>query len=821
LQSTGDGGKITQRGRSIKERRSWEDVMNSCLAGISLIALSAAVAVPAAAQEVRGPESPRPTSTNVAPAPVDSTEPAEGTAALGEIIVTARKIAENLQDVPIAVTAFSGEDLQQQSARSVIDIAKLTPGLLIRQSTNSESTATFAIRGQVQTDVLATVDPSVGVYVDGYYWARAQGINADLLDLQSVQVLKGPQGTLFGRNTTGGAILIQTNDPNFEGLSGLSSVTFGRFNERSGTAIVNLPIVDEKMALRLAVQRNKRDGYITNLFDGSKLANRNSWTARGKLLFYPTERLRVLLTADYFRSKTRQRPYILAQISPNLGAAQIGFENGATTFPTAIATGTAVGNNLIALLNQDLNTSSIKNPANSFAKTYTYTGTAAYETGYGEIKIVNGYRRVRGANGLDLDGTPFTLLGPGAGVDFNGFQRIHQYASELQTTGRALDDRLDFAAGLFYFHEAGRDTARTQSVPAVAGSPTVFNRFDGQINHDSKGVYGQTTWHVTDALGITGGLRYSSETKALTIRNRREANPTTFTCTVAGTMLPECALSRKDKFSSLSYTFGVDYKVSEDVMVYAKTAKGFRSGGQNLRATAATNFIPFGPEKAFSYEAGFKSELFDRRVRLNVAAYYTRINGIQRSVAVPTNPPATLVQNAGKARVLGGEADLAVVPVEGLTLSATGSITKPKYLEYFDGPKDRRTDRFETIPEYSFTLSGTYKTDIGVGELLVRGDFIRTGKYFVNSYNEVTNPLNSQIIAATTAPASSIFNAMTSLTMLDKALEIALWGRNLSNNRDSDAGLLLPPGATSLGFAVINRREPRTFGVTGTFRFGQ
>jgi iron complex outermembrane receptor protein len=784
--------------------------------GASLMALlSAMVASPAFAQDG---------------GTAGTTSASDSQTGLQDIVVTARKIAENLQDVPVAVTAFTGEELERQNVRAVIDIARQTPGLAIREA-SGEATAIFAIRGQVQNDSLATLDPSVGIYVDGVYWARAYGINADLVDIQTVQTLKGPQGTLFGRNTTGGAMLIQTNDPDFDGVSGLVSATYGRFNQRIGTAVVNIPLIADRLAIRGAVRVEKRDGFVTNIFDGTKNAGeRNNWTGRVKLLAKPTETLSILLSADVFGIEAEQRPGQLRYIAPALGAAQIGFQLGATTFPTAIAAGLAEGANIIQFYKDNPYKSNINHPVVNNYRTKTYTGTATLDTSFGAIKFIGGYRQVKGggpgganSSTQDIDGTPYEIVW---GVD--GARKLSQYSGELQITGKAADGAVDFVAGAFYFHESGLDTSNSVALPALSG--TNYTHYDGEINNDSQGVYGQASWHITDALTFTGGLRYSVEDKALTIRNSVQTpGGVTLACIVGGTTLANnCTAFRKDAYSGVSYTAGLDYKVTPDILVYAKTAKGFRSGGQNLRATTTTNFIPFGPETAISYEGGLKSELFDRRVRFNLAGYYTRVNDIQRSIFTPTNPPATLVQNAGKARILGAEVELTVVPVEGLILSATGAIVKPKYLEYQEDLgggviKDRRSDRFDSVPEYSASFSATYTTDVGIGKLMLHGDYSYTAKWAFGSYNEPTNPDNAAVIAASTVPAAHLVNARASLGMMDDSLEVALWVRNLTDNNDDLAGLLVPPGetgTTGVGYAIGIRREPRTFGITGTFRFG-
>src|SRR6185369_9680565 len=213
---------------------------------------------------------------------------------LGEILVTARKVAENLQDVPVAVTAYSGESLIKQNVRTLPEVAVLTPGLTIVSGQTSPTGVLFQMRGQVQQDTLATLDPSVGTYVDGVYWARAFGLNASMVDIESFQALKGPQGTLFGRNTSGGAILLNTNDPSFsEGLSGSISGTYGRFNQQSLTAVLNAPLINERVAARIVYSGNRRDPYVLERNSGRMIANLNDYTIRGKLLFQPTDDFRL------------------------------------------------------------------------------------------------------------------------------------------------------------------------------------------------------------------------------------------------------------------------------------------------------------------------------------------------------------------------------------------------------------------------------------------------------------------------------------------------------------------------------------------------
>lgn len=835
------------------------------------IATSLVFATAAYAQDARGPENaasaPAAQASSAAVAESSNAASSSTPAGLDDIVVTARKVAENLQDVPVAVTAFSGEALQQQNARQIADVAKLTPGLVIRESNSSGAASTFQIRGQFQNDVLATLDPSVGVYVDGYYWSRAYGINSDLLDVQSVQTLKGPQGTLFGRNTTGGAILLQTNDPDFNGISGLVSGTYGRFDYKSGTGILNLPLVDDRIALRLAYSRTDSDGFVRNTTTNNRLGEHDGWTARGKLLLKPTENLSLLFSAELYKTSYRNNPYRMQYVSPagatNLesGLERGGFAclaGGAATIGGCFANGIGLNAAAIRDANDD-DTLALNQDNKVYAKTQTYTGTATLDTFFGAIKFIGGYRKVDSRTSVDLDGSAFDILAT------TGFQNISQYSGELQFTGKAIDDRLDFVAGLFYFHESGTDQSYSTGLPAVQASPVGGNTvaaylnylatgnapiqyFSGDIVTRSQGIYGQATFHITDALSFTGGLRYSVEDKGLGRNNGAYTAGTylgpqagaTFICNLPGAACPSF---REDDFDGVSYTVGFDYKVTDDVLAYIKTARGFRSGGQNLRATGAVltnsvtaaSFAPFKPETVTSYEGGLKSEFFDRRVRLNVAGYYTKVNDIQRSslTSVAGNQ-TTVLGNAGRADIYGGEAEVDALLFSGFRIGGSVAYTKPKYKSYIDPVSgfDRSREPFDNVAKWTFTVSPTFTHDFAVGKLQLRGDYIFQSKtalynfgYYTDAAGVTHNASNGSVLtladargykAASTMNAVGIINARASLTVLDDKLELAVFGRNLTDNR----GKVVALPVIGIGEVAAIRREPRTWGVTGTFKFG-
>ncbi|WP_162986975.1 TonB-dependent receptor [Sphingomonas paeninsulae] len=716
---------------------------------------------------------------------------------LDDIIVTARKTAENQQNVPIAITAFSGQTLVNQNATRISDIARVTPSLTAHESASSPGSLVMTLRGQVQTDILATLDPSVGTYVDGLYWARAYGINADLLDVSSMQVLKGPQGTLFGRNTTGGAILLETNAPKLGQFSGMVQGTYGRFNEIDGTAILNVPL-GEKAALRGAFVMNTRDPYTHDTANNRGYDEKNSWTGRVKLLIAPNDSFTALLSYEHYNLDVANTSRRLFFVQPGSSAA-------------ITAGGLPAANAYIATLANDPNAVQMNVDPRVKNKTNTYLLTLAQDTNFGAVKLISGYRTVDALTRLDLDGSPIPIH------TTTGSQNLHQFSSELQVTGKMLDDTLDFAAGALYFDEGGVDKSASITIPTLNPRTTLFR---GDIKNHSLGAYTQASYHITKALTFTGGVRYSRDVKGLTINNTTLMRSTGVVgCQILTLTAPNCELSRSDAFSGWSYTAGLDYKITPDILAYAKTSKGFRSGGQNLRASGTAAFIPFKPEIAYAQEAGIKSEFLQKRVRFNLSGYYTTVKDIQRTTLQNVAPgvTASILSNAGKARFYGLEAELTARLFQGFTAGATGTLTRPKYLQYSDLNGDRRQERFDSVSREQFSLSGDYEHQFDSARLHLHTDYSWQGKQAVQPYNNPADPNNAIIIAGTTAPASGILSARAAVSFSDDAYEVAVFGRNITNNRAVIAALYVP-GITYVSTQI---REPVTYGITLTARFGK
>ncbi|ALJ12885.1 TonB-dependent receptor [Sphingopyxis macrogoltabida] len=757
------------------------------------------------------------------------------------VVIGVTKQDANIQETPIAITAFSGETLTEQGISKVEDIASFTPGFNIRGAGNNPTAFSLAMRGQVQNDNIATLEPSVGTYLDEMYIARAYGLNVELVDVESVQVLKGPQGTLFGRNTSAGAVLIQTANPRYDEISGKMSATYGRFDERTGQAVLNLGLSDS-LAIRGALYYQKRDGYKTDINTGAKYEGRETWNGRVKLGWKPTDTFEILLSGEWYDT------YIDGPVRQNL------FFNAPAAFGPAkpIVDGIAAaereefgGNpNLAAYTPPSAVIGA--DPRGPFNKTKTQTYTAKFilDTSFGQIRWINGYRGVQSENLVDLDGTSF------AGHFTEGTQDLKQYSTELQATGTAFDDRLNFATGITYFRETGFDQSRSNlfngkfaagpTVPAEFVGRTSWSNFSGTLDNDSFGMYGQLNYALTDRFNVTGGLRYSIDDKRVITRSGDVVDNTDqfVRCTPATVAIP-CDRERHKTFTNLSYTIGADYDVTDDILIYAKQSKGYRSGALQLRTVTLEDSIPSDPEIVNEQEIGIKTTFLDGRARFNIAGYHNKVRDAQRSpVLAPNGISQTVIENADT-ETWGVEADASFEVVDGFTLFASGAISDPKYTRY-EGKALAGTPPTQTIvtvdkSDYllvgivkeQFTVGANLKQDLGGVGLDANIVYAWQGKMPqidipVNMFTStapgglgLTQAQADQLAAVAQSGSLGLLNARVALSFgPEKNFEVALWGKNLTNDQEQQYTLLL-----SNIYVGTSYNEPRSYGVTASFKF--
>lgn len=780
---------------------------------------------PASMARAGQPASPDSTTLNAAtarPAPA-SVAPATNTGTanqLQEVVVTARRRSENLQSVPIAVTALSGAELKNQNVIDISNVARTAPNVNITVGSQNPVAPTIAIRGQVQVDTLATEDPSVGVYVDGIYWSRIVGANAALVDVQSAEILKGPQGTLFGRNTTGGAVNIRTGDPVLTSYSGSASVTAGSYGEVDSTLVVNAPIVDDKLGVRFAYSHTGEDGYGVAYGTGQRLGAADTDTFRIKVLARPTDKSSVLLSYENFSFQGTPAAQKITYVDP-AGAAGLDvlFASGGCvqavlpSCPAPYVPGKDSLNNYANDPKVHSDSSTERLGTNTHTQTLGLTGT--YDLGIGTLKAIGGYRKVNNFSVGDFSGTPYLLVD----TDFQSV--IEEYTGELQFNGRAFNDRFNYTVGYYWFKEAGNDDETADALAAI--NPVNPDYYLGIVDNRSQAAYGQGTYRLTDRLSLTGGVRYSIDHKALVSGNGVTEPGLGFVCAApdgAGLPQSQCSQEFGTSSSDVDYTASLDYKFAPDILGYIKTAKGYRAGGINLRGLfTPAAFVAFQPETATNYEAGLKSELFERRVRLNLAAYYTDYSDIQRTANVSNGAGGvtSALVNAASGKVYGGEAELQWLVGHGLHLGASLGVTEASYDTYMDLLGDHSKEPFPYTPKVQASVSADYTHDVPHGHALLHADYAwQDTTYFLAGFLNGNTP-DSPLSSIRQAPYG-VVNLRLAYTLDPYNVEIAVFGRNVGNTQYRTA--VEDFVGAGIGYNVAQYAPPATFGVQVSYKFG-
>jgi iron complex outermembrane receptor protein len=654
-----------------------------------------------------------------------------GESGLAEITVTAQKRDQNIQDVPIDMVALSGEMLQNRSITSIVQLGNYTPGVQLSNSSqivgSSQSLSAF-IRGIGQDDFSAGFDPGVGTYIDGVYLARTIGANVNLLDVERVEILKGPQGTLFGRNTIGGAISVATRDP--APTAGITAeLTGGRFDRYGGRFVADLPLSDALLS-SIAVSASSVSGFEKRIpFPGasayasdsisefaglgivpgegahSTLGGSDDVDVRGKLLWKATERLRVTLIADYAHSSGSTQPYTLIAVSTAPGTLS-GVYNTCINTPVAalaamglgavcgprLGPGTALGG-----VNTDANPGNNRLPYDSrfitgnFDTTYGtgnnfsqldnwgLASTITYEIfDHIALKSITAFRRQDWNVGTDPDGSPIIMFEP------NILQDEHQVSQEFQLTGDAIADRLHWLLGSYYLSE----DATEQQNPILAGgmfpiyNPTV-------LQTESGAAFTHLNFKLTDRWQITAGGRYTKEKKWVAT-NQQDLNLFLAKLGVPASAYPDPSIltqllpiaQQERSFDNFSPHLGLEYHPADDMMLYASFSKGYKSGGWTTRVSFPQKIVPtFDPETAATYEIGMKSQFLDHRLQVDLAAFTTQYKAIQLLIQEGVSP--TFV-NAGDARIKGIEIDTEAAITDTLHVTASAGYIDAFYTSIED-----------------------------------------------------------------------------------------------------------------------------------------
>jgi iron complex outermembrane receptor protein len=764
---------------------------------------------------------------------------------LEEIVVTARKRSEDNQQAPIAITAFNTQDIQRLGITSVGDLGAQTPGLNFQQSPYDAFGSFIGIRGQQATEIIITQTPPVGIYVDDVYYPNTLTTSLENFEgIDQVEVLKGPQGTLYGRNTTGGAVKITTKLPDYDATSGDVQIGYGRFNAQTLSGSLNLPIVSERVALGLTAQYANNDGYGRDIGNGVPLETNKSEGFRGTLRLDLSDKWQVLVRGEWAHATSTQNIEDLDYVAPgfSIGAAAVAAQIGALTpadfnilggllttgAPPAGATPQQIG---AFFTDVNKGRTALASYICSYCRTVTY-GTPAQLAAFGitnvpivphavldlgggsvvstyqfssdfYLKSISAFEKTTRSTASSESASPFFLVN-GVGDD----QNPHQFTQEIQIGGAAFDDKLKWVTGYYYYHLKGDDAAENVEIVPFEPNPIIAQ---SEFTDKSNSGYGQGTYALTSDVHLTAGVRYTSESTELTLGNRNAV-----ACDVQGvppTGAP-CSANFYNSFHNTSYTAGIDWQALEHLMLYAKTSSGFRAGGTNQRSNPA---LPYAPETVTDYEIGAKSEWFEQRLRANLALYHSNYKDIPRTISViESGSLVTEVQNAASAKINGAELEVTARPFRSLRLSAFTAYTDPKYNSYngFNAvgmAVNLSGNSFPNVSRWQAGVSGTYTLNDSFGPLDTTVD-----SSFRSTVDYVPDNHSAESAFSTTQGSYGLLNARMSQEISDWNTTISLWGKNVTNKHYFVGG---NDFSTSLGFAYTIPGAPATFGIDIRKRF--
>ncbi|MBS0333384.1 MAG: TonB-dependent receptor [Proteobacteria bacterium] len=748
-------------------------------------------------------------------------KPAAATAAdtveVETLIVTAAKRSEDIQDVPMSVSAMSGAALEKQGIVNFGEVARQLPSVQLVQSNNNRNT-TLLIRGIGSSGTNPGIEPSVGIFLDGVYMPAAGPIQSNIQDIASVEVLRGPQGTLYGRNTPVGAVNIVTRDPT-SAFEAQATAGFGNFGEYHLQGYVGGAIADNLNG-RLTAWVNHHDGYEKNLFDGSHTNDGEQAGVRARVKWTPNDDV----TANFIGYYTQLHAHCCTgePINPT--------GPGGIATPSFLAAMAAAGHPLTKLTSLDFTVDDetvgndvtqiygtsaqfdVKLPGN-----HTLTSITAFNSFYDNIKTLS-------ADGLPID------VGTGP-------QPLHlnNYSEELRIAS-PTGQKLEYLGGLYLFRETAdyrngfTAHAANRIFPGGIGAITPGDNTLYVYNQTTKSIaaFGQATLHLTDAWRVIGGLRYSDDDKdANTLSTDNPGVSAGFKA--AFPVNPEQVLHRKD--SKLTWSAGTQYDITQGVMGYLIAATGYKDGGFNARQTAANTPLAFEPETSTTYELGVKSTLFDHRVVLNADVFRMDLDNFQESTLNPLTGVGFIVGNAGNRRVEGLEVDLRWTPIEHLSISASGQVNDAKFTSYHaaqcyagatpNGSRPGTCDYTGLRPAYnpasSGSLAASYEFPLQSDALWV---FLNGSvTYQAKQYEDGTlDPRSVQ-------KAYSLTNLRIGVGPHDGHWNLAIYGKNLGNEAyyvttaaQPLAALISSGGTTAPGGFFGWYGAPRTYGVEFTIR---
>ena len=702
-------------------------------------------------------------------------DPIGETSTLDEIVVTATRREQNLQDIPIAITALGAEALEDANISNLMDVQGFVPGLQVNRN---NAALTFTLRGVGTNFRVQGVDTTVAVHLDGVYVGAANPVQAAFFDVARLEVVRGPQGVLYGRNASGGAINIISNLPTAD-LSGYVSGSYGNYNAQELEGVVSGPVIEDTLLFRIGAYARRRDGFGTNLTTGQDNDDLDERGARGTLLWTPTERFTATLRADAYKADDNSMG------TEALPGSAPGRPNTCLPTPAACAPGRTRAETLGGVISSTPHDTYGNVQSKRTLEVDGVSAELAYDlTDRLSLKSLTAYRSFEAWQQTDQDATRLSVNDP-----FEQTVEGRQTSQELQASYRG--DRFFAILGAFYFRET-RDGTTSLSFPALdfLPPPNVGDVFQqGRNTTEAFALFGNIDYDLTPELTLGVGLRYSDETKGTTGAKVE----------IFGPLRPTDVEASWD---AVTPRFSLTWEPSPEWTLYASASKGFKSG-QFALATP----LPAEPETLWAYEAGAKGSFNEGRARFTFGGFYYDFENLQLQLF---NGPANIITNSPAATAYGLEASLdLLLPADfAFHVDATWEESEYKGLITDDpnvgpGLRDLSGNAFSYTPEFSYTASIEKTVYWGAaGEGVFRIEDQYNGDTFLDIYN---NPVNGF------REAYHIFNASYRHTLGD-AWTITAWGKNLG---DEDVVMASNFGAAVIGGTrLVNYNPPRTFGVT-------
>jgi iron complex outermembrane receptor protein len=657
-------------------------------------------------------------------------ESAPDSSALAEIVVTAQFRAEGLQSTPIAITAENAAMMEARSQTSLLDVASTAPNVNIRPSTSAlGNAASIFIRGVGQYDSSFALEPGVGIYIDDVYFPTIYGSVFDLLDLDRVEILRGPQGTLAGKNSIGGAIKLYSKKPDGDG-GGFVEAGYGDFNQVNFRAGADFTLVPDQLFARISGVYKRRDGYETRQDYGcshpgstvtpNPLQENCTLGAEGgeefggvraAVRWIPSDKLEVNFTADDSIDNGEPVPTKLVYALPGTGLQQ--YITPAKYVNYSTYSDPSVGFSVPAI-------NRVASDGEALTVRYAITDELS-------LTSITAYRHYDGQSGIDGDGTPLGVQDIYTPVSFR------EFTEEDRLSGRL--GLLDYTAGAFYYHGNGYSGGRVDAsgVDFLTGDTAISRSISGFIH---------TVFHLTDQFSVSAGLRYTHETKEYSFSSLSPFDPGQPAALVGAINGDRGNYSG----SKPDYRLNAQYQWTPMLMTYATFSTGFKGGGVNPRPFVPSQVVPFGPESIDAYEVGAKTELFDRHIRLNLAAFYNDYKDIQLTI---TNgyggfPLSALPLNAGTAHVKGVELETEAHPVDGLEMDLSASYLDFRYVSLtpaavISGIGYGMSTPFTPSTELNAGIQYEFQTHALGGSFTPRLDANYQGHFYTNAAN---GPLN-------------------------------------------------------------------------------